>query len=468
MTELLLELSSILMTFFATHAVVLFPMWKSRNLRMRTVFIIYCCITLYLCIGFLIVKQFMIVDFRVLQLYMVMAIPLLLTQFIVFRKRALQNTFLISISLMYGPIHNGTGMYAGQNWFLSAMHPLLITNTVTLAVIALTLPPLLLTLKQLFNYMEIGQTKVWRTIWLLPTSFFVLFLLTSNPIDAESFQGSVFLIFRVIIYFAMLLTCYLLKTSLQQAKEAQAAKREAEELSGKNQFLESLSNMKSEYLSNLGHEMKTPLTVLSLNLRRAARLSAESGDAEKTQKAHATAIGETERLIRMTEAALNLASMQESRGRMDDIDMAGLLVNYAESYRPLLEKNGNALTTNIQENMPLIIGTPDLLAQVISNLLSNANAHTKNGEVTITADTNSGVMTITVADNGEGVDEKVMPRVFMRGVSGRGSTGLGLSLCKNIVESHGGLIEIKSEHGQGTAVTFTLPIYPDKEGPTDG
>jgi signal transduction histidine kinase len=307
----------------------------------------------------------------------------------------------------------------------------------------------------------------WRLIWMMPIIFFIIFLLGNNYLFVGEVDAVYFFTFRAVVYIALALICYLFDATLRKMWEAEAAKREAGELAEKNQFLESLSNMKSEYLSNLGHEMKTPLTVLSLNLRRASRLSAEGGDVDKTQKAHAIAIGETDRLIRMTEAALNLASIQESRGRMSDLNMAGLISSCAEAYRPLLEKNGNTLILNLQENLPLITGAPDLLAQVISNLMSNANAHTKNGEVAITAEADSEVMKIAVADNGEGVDAKIIPRVFLRGVSGRGSTGLGLSLCKNIVESHGGLIELKSEQGQGTAATITLPVYLDKGARAD-
>jgi sensor histidine kinase YesM len=118
-------------------------------------------------------------------------------------------------------------MYAGRNWFLSAAHPLLIANVVNLAVIAVTLPPLLLLLRQLFDNIDVEQTKVWRTIWLLPMSFFLMFISTNNPYDADTFKGPVFLVFRVLIYFAVLLTCYLLKTSLRHVSENTRLKEQA-------------------------------------------------------------------------------------------------------------------------------------------------------------------------------------------------------------------------------------------------
>jgi signal transduction histidine kinase len=99
-----------------------------------------------------------------------------------------------------------------------------------------------------------------------------------------------------------------------------------------------------------------------------------------------------------------------------------------------------------------------MLGQLVSNLLSNAGRHTKNGEITISLTQEGNRLITTVADTGEGIDPAMLPRIFERGASGDGSTGYGLSICKTVVETHGGEIRIESEPGKGTAARFTLPI----------
>jgi signal transduction histidine kinase len=297
--------------------------------------------------------------------------------------------------------------------------------------------------------------------------------LSGSPFDTGTFFfGLGFFIIRVIIYGALLLTCYLLETAVRKVCEAEAAKSESEILAETNRFLDGLYVMKSEYLSNLSHEMKTPLTVLSLNIQRVSRLFCADGDTdkireEKIQKALVSANEEVERLIRMADANLRLASSQESRNRMRKLNIAVLLTNCAEAYKPFLEKQGNALTLNISKLLPPVDGSPDLLIQLTANLLSNANAHTSGGEIIISAETRSGAVIVTVRDNGEGIPDELLHRVFERGVSGGGGTGFGLTLCKTIAESHGGTISLESVRGKGTEVTVALPVYQERMATAD-
>ena len=304
----------------------------------------------------------------------------------------------------------------------------------------------------------------WRFIWLLPASFFVMVLLSPIFTFNDDIQGAGFIIIRVLLYMALVLVCYFFEMSVRQMAEAEAAQRQAEELAETNKFLDSLSNMKSEYLSNLAHDIRTPLTVLSLNVQKASDILDEGGETKKIQKALKNVSEETSRLIRMANAALDLASMKENKGRMAGLDIALLLSDCTEAHKPFIEKRGNSLTLNIQGRLPPIEGAPDLIVQVISNLLSNANAHTQNGEIAIDASADEEALTIVVRDNGEGVAQGLKHRAFERGISGRGGTGLGLHLCKSIVESHGGIIELNSAQGQGTAVTITLPVYSNRGG----
>jgi signal transduction histidine kinase len=155
--------------------------------------------------------------------------------------------------------------------------------------------------------------------------------------------------------------------------------------------------------------------------------------------------------------------LYDNKQKMEPIDVAPLLRNGAETYRALLERNGNTLLIDIPQSLPQIFGSTDLLLHVLSNLLSNANRHTRKGEIMIQAREGAGVITVKVQDNGSGVTPELLPHIFERGVSDSG-TGLGLAISKNAIEAHGGAISVESERGRGSVFTFTLPIYdPDKE-----
>jgi signal transduction histidine kinase len=105
-----------------------------------------------------------------------------------------------------------------------------------------------------------------------------------------------------------------------------------------------------------------------------------------------------------------------------------------------------------------------VLLNVFSNLISNANRYTRNGEVTITvrvinktAEFEEGFIAVTVNDTGMGIKPERLENIFKRGVSDKGS-GLGLYICKTAIEAQGGNIFINSDYGKGTKVTFTIPL----------
>jgi signal transduction histidine kinase len=114
------------------------------------------------------------------------------------------------------------------------------------------------------------------------------------------------------------------------------------------------------------------------------------------------------------------------------------------------------LFLDIPESLPIIYGNADMLLQTLSNLLSNACRHTRNGTISIYARSGGGVVTVAVCDDGEGIEAERIPFLFTRGISTRG-TGYGLTICKNAIEAHGGDIRLLSDLGKGTAVTFTIP-----------
>ena len=220
MTELLLELANVVIPYIGAFSIRFYPMWKTRDVKVRTILTLYCSYTLFVCAGFLAVKNFWTVDLRVMQLYkLYTGLPLVFIPFWIFRKRVWQNAFLAAVSFMYGPISVGFGIYASVNWFADTAYPLLGANLVSLAAIGLTLPPLLFILRRLHENNNVDQTVTWRFIWILPMSFFSLYMLTGNYLVPGAFKGNTFFIIRALLYGALLLTCYLLETAMRQVSE---------------------------------------------------------------------------------------------------------------------------------------------------------------------------------------------------------------------------------------------------------
>jgi signal transduction histidine kinase len=225
------------------------------------------------------------------------------------------------------------------------------------------------------------------------------------------------------------------------------------------------SRSKSAFLATMSHEIKTPLTAVSVHVQQAAELfSADDGGAEKETIASSLSRAQEEvmRAARITENALRLASMQEGQKQMEVLRIDTLLTNSAEAYRAILEKRGNKLNLAITDGLGCdrVYGNADQLSQGMGNLLSNANRHTKGGNITVKTESDGGsIIIVTVTDNGSGIAPELLPHIFERGVSGTESSGLGLEICKRIIESHGGTISAESVPGKGTAVRFTVPVY---------
>jgi len=236
------------------------------------------------------------------------------------------------------------------------------------------------------------------------------------------------------------------------------AKETEMRLVAENAALESLSRMKTEFMANLSHEIKTPLTVVLGDIQRIGREARKQGvESERISESINRAKDEIMRMARLTESAIKMAALQEEKATV--LDSASLFVTAAEGYRSIIEKQGNALIITAEENLPPVYGNADQLIGVLSNLLTNANKHISKGEIIVNIEAKERFISVTVKDNGVGIPPDIIPHVFERGVSGSGSTGMGLAICKNTVESHGGTIRINSEIGKGTEVVFKIPIF---------
>ncbi|MCL2279586.1 MAG: ATP-binding protein [Oscillospiraceae bacterium] len=249
------------------------------------------------------------------------------------------------------------------------------------------------------------------------------------------------------------------------------SKLEFARLADENAALESLSRMKSKYLANISHETKTPLAIISSNVQLAADIfedmKMDNKDGKLISEALRFAQETTLRVGRISDNNLRLAAMQEIQEKMSEVNIARLIKGSTEMNRRTIEQKGTKLSVTIPDDLPTVCGNADNLNQVLDNLIANAYAHMAGGEIMVQVESESGIITVSITDSGEGISPELLPTVFNRGITGpNGGTGLGLSICKQIIEAHGGKIWLDSPvaNSKGTKVTFTIPVYKKEEG----
>lgn len=239
-------------------------------------------------------------------------------------------------------------------------------------------------------------------------------------------------------------------------------RKQQQRLHQQNQLLAQASRSKTEFLANASHEMKTPLTVASVNIQTVMRMLNHMGESNpETTELLADAQEEIMGLARMVSGMLSMASLSESTEKKR-CSLTAILKNSTDMLRLLFRKKENELEVSVEEGME-VFADADLISQVLVNLLQNANTHTQGGRIEVRAFLKDGKYQVEITDNGSGIAPELLPYVFERGVSD-GGTGFGLFLSKSVVESHHGKIWIESRQGEGTKVSFVLPVYEGQRG----
>lgn len=251
---------------------------------------------------------------------------------------------------------------------------------------------------------------------------------------------------------------------LGEAKEAE------QKLEAKKTALEDLNRLKTEFLGDVSHELKTPLTVMSGYAQTTKQLAEQSDilDGGEVSRRMTLISSEAERLSLMVGQVLDVTRMEEGRMVMELVRcyVDEIIHTAIETHYPILNKNQNRLDIRIESGLPAVYADPARISQVVVNLISNSVRFTTNGVITITVKKEVTNILIGVSDTGVGIAAERLLNIFERyrqkqksGVGQDTGTGLGLHICKHIVEQHGGEIWIKSEKGHGTSVFFTLPVY---------
>ncbi len=230
--------------------------------------------------------------------------------------------------------------------------------------------------------------------------------------------------------------------------------------------LRRLQQIRTEFIDNLGHELRTPLSTVTLLTETLAREAELADIAPRMRDRIARIEEETGHLAQMVNEMLDLARIEGgSMLRLeDDIDLGRLAAASAERLRLFAERNGVTLVVEAEPGLPAIRGDEARLGQVVVNLVHNAVKFSPDGgEVRVSVHREGDAVAVAVTDHGIGIRKADQARLFERfykadraRVRG-GGTGLGLAIARHVVEGHEGRIAVESEEGRGSTFTFTIP-----------
>lgn len=227
--------------------------------------------------------------------------------------------------------------------------------------------------------------------------------------------------------------------------------------------LERVEKLRRNMVADIAHELRTPLTNV------AGYLEAIRDDVVKPDKATIISLSEeTALLTRLVNdlQEIALADAGELKLERQPEDISQLIAQSVTAIRTKLSSKGLEISTEIQDNLPMVDIDYHRIGQVLGNLLENACKHTaKGGKIIVVARLEKEMVKISVNDTGEGIPAEDLPNMFERfyrvdksRARTAGGSGLGLTIVKRLVEAHGGSVGVQSELGKGSSFMFTLPI----------
>jgi PAS domain S-box-containing protein len=247
----------------------------------------------------------------------------------------------------------------------------------------------------------------------------------------------------------------------------QTASRDVSERKRAEQALAEAARARAEFLAEVSHELRTPLTVIRGNAEVGLELDRDCEHEEVLREI----VSESSTMSRMVEDLLFLARSESAAPpfRMEPMETQVLLTGLERRAGALAAEHDATLATTFEEN-GIVRVDPVRVEQAIMALVDNAVKYGPEGQrVTLRSDCSSGELRVEVEDQGPGIPDTELPQVFERfyrlaGVEQPGS-GLGLSIAQTIAEAHGGRIEAESQPGEGTRMSFVLPLVQEGSQP---
>jgi two-component system phosphate regulon sensor histidine kinase PhoR len=231
------------------------------------------------------------------------------------------------------------------------------------------------------------------------------------------------------------------------------------------EHLQKLENYRKEFLGNVSHELKTPI----FNIQGYVATLIDGGiyDSKINIEYLKRADKSVDRMINIIDDLETISQLETGTLSLDleRFNIVEMINDICKQIEIQAQKKNITLKVISQKDIVKVFADRFRIRQVFSNLLSNSIKYGKqNGETSITINSDKEKVTITISDNGIGIEEKHLPRIFERFYrvdKGRsreqGGTGLGLSIVKHIIEAHNQTITVGSKENQGTTFVFTLP-----------
>ena len=236
-----------------------------------------------------------------------------------------------------------------------------------------------------------------------------------------------------------------------------------------------LEMARREFVANVSHELRTPLT----NIKSHAETLLDDPDVPDHLRGHflRVILNESDRMTRIVKDLLTISRIDYGKieWSVSSFSLASLLSVIHEAFSIEAERHGHKMLLDIKNTLPSFYGDRGRIEQVIVNILTNAMKYTPDGgKITTSAWHEDGKVFICIEDNGIGIPEEDIPRLFDRFYRvdkarsrDKGGSGLGLSIAREIVTYHKGDIAVESEPDRGTSVTVMLPVMIPEELPED-
>ena len=237
-----------------------------------------------------------------------------------------------------------------------------------------------------------------------------------------------------------------------------------EEERKRTEALTELDKAKTVFFSNISHEFRTPLTLMLGNIEEALNESESvPKNLERMNATHRNAM----RLLKLVNTLLDFSRIESGRQKafFSLTDIVSYTNNLAANFRSIVEKAGLKFIVKADSIVQPVYIDKQMWEKVVFNLLSNAFKYTLDGSITLRLFTGNENVILEVEDTGVGIPEKELPHMFERfhrveNAVGRSyeGTGIGLSLIKELVQLHGGTINVRSKEGQGSTFIVEIPF----------
>ncbi len=241
------------------------------------------------------------------------------------------------------------------------------------------------------------------------------------------------------------------------------------ELAKANEELKEASQLKDDFINVAAHELRTPMQPI-LGLAQILRLKMKGGDShnnlnfsiDEQSKVLDIIIRNAKKLLLLEDNILDIARIESKTLKLniEEFDLDNLIINVVQDTRDLIDSNRISLYYHKEAGASFVVNADKArLSQVLSNLLSNSIKFTEKGTIMVTLAEKENQAVVTVKDTGRGIDPEILPKLFTKfATKSKRGVGLGLFICKTIVEAHGGKIWAENNHdGKGATFYLSLP-----------